>query len=582
MTTQAQARQLLFSLLPPGELYDLDNSTSDVYKFFNAFAQTVKTYGFDILDMLETEFNVSAATQKLPDWEAALGLTQCPGVSGSLTERRQAIISRLREFGSIGIGSIPPVIAPLFGSYTNLGLVDFIEVDRAGFGARHTHTSGTALVITTPAGWHFHVPDAGYTAISSLTFTIDTGASSISDANDFKIQITSPSGSTKIYFLNSALGGTVSQAAGIQTSRVISLKTNEIAGPARGIWSVRMEKITGVGPGFTVSDVSLFVEGAASTGDSAEGLQRLPGLGTGAYEWAVAPFGATNPIDAHCVQLTLDRIKPAHTKASYIYSAARTFPDEARAVPGRFIPGLAVDASAYTTAVWLNSPTAYWRMSAHDDFGTETNLGSSGAGLALTYSGYTTRRVTRGALYRDPDRASIIGLASASSYATAGAAYVNGIRVFSLEAWARTNITRNGTAGEDVPECPIFGHRASVQSSFGLSGGIATVWLKIGGVSTGYTTATSIADDRWHHIVWTVNGVAGGSIVQYVDGVATNTIAVGGTDIDLVTLQDIGSAATNLAGFNFFDGALDEVAVYTTVLNSADINAHFAAGRNIA
>lgn len=108
------------------------------------------------------------------------------------------------------------------------------------------------------------------------------------------------------------------------------------------------------------------------------------------------------------------------------------------------------------------------------------------------------------------------------------------------------------------------------------------MWLKIGGVSTGYTTATSIADDRWHHIVWTVNGVAGGSIVQYVDGVATNTIAVGGTDIDLVTLQDIGSAATNLAGFNFFDGALDEVAVYTTVLNSADINAHFAAGRNIA
>lgn len=99
-----------------------------------------------------------------------------------------------------------------------------------------------------------------------------------------------------------------------------------------------------------------------------------------------------------------------------------------------------------------------------------------------------------------------------------------------------------------------------------------------------------LAPGEWHHIVVT-GSTSSGVLSLYVDGflVASDTDLVNGVTfngadgIGLANLT-IGAARPDSAdpGYRFYDGLLDEVAVYDTVLDAATISRHFEVGTGAA
>jgi hypothetical protein len=96
----------------------------------------------------------------------------------------------------------------------------------------------------------------------------------------------------------------------------------------------------------------------------------------------------------------------------------------------------------------------------------------------------------------------------------------------------------------------------------------------VSNVATLGTTAQTYADGAWHHAVCTKNG---STVKMYVDGVdvtpsITNTAATTSAENPTVGSDISGGTPTD-----FFDGSLDEVAVYPTALSLSQVQAHYAA-----
>ncbi len=96
------------------------------------------------------------------------------------------------------------------------------------------------------------------------------------------------------------------------------------------------------------------------------------------------------------------------------------------------------------------------------------------------------------------------------------------------------------------------------------------------------TTSVSYNNDVWHHIVAVRDGALQKHFL-YVDGILQNT---GGTPVtltaDLSTTSDItiGNMVFNMTPTYFFNGAIDEVAVYNRVLTESEITGDYTAMRD--
>jgi hypothetical protein len=99
-----------------------------------------------------------------------------------------------------------------------------------------------------------------------------------------------------------------------------------------------------------------------------------------------------------------------------------------------------------------------------------------------------------------------------------------------------------------------------------------------GNVAT-ITSSSSVADNSWHHLVGTFNPAIN-SRKLYVDGVEVNS-----SSVTLTSLSDGGVSIpleigrTFVTGWgsprNYFNGVIDEVAIYDRVLSAEEIKAHY-------
>ena len=87
------------------------------------------------------------------------------------------------------------------------------------------------------------------------------------------------------------------------------------------------------------------------------------------------------------------------------------------------------------------------------------------------------------------------------------------------------------------------------------------------------TSANAINDGRWHHLV--VTRALGGSTQIFVDAVVRGTVPSGNSPLDANPAIMIGG---NVLDNRYFNGLIDEVAYYPSVLSAARIQAHFLAG----
>lgn len=105
----------------------------------------------------------------------------------------------------------------------------------------------------------------------------------------------------------------------------------------------------------------------------------------------------------------------------------------------------------------------------------------------------------------------------------------------------------------------------------------AEVWYS-GGVNP-ITTSASVADSKWHQVVLTANV---STQTMYLDGASVGTANGAINNLDM-SVNHIGTGYANTwpmanAGWNFFNGSLDDVRIYNRALTAQDVYSLFLGG----
>lgn len=216
---------------------------------------------------------------------------------------------------------------------------------------------------------------------------------------------------------------------------------------------------------------------------------------------------------------------------------------------------------AYATAVLADTPKGYWHL---DWLNSAAVTAAAGAVSAVDSSGLAhDLTVNGGATIVTGARSLAVDLDGSTGYMTAtDHADLDLTDTFTLEAW----VTGAPTGGnQTIFDKGVGAYLLRLQSTGALA------LAKNGTAVIVASTIVVPNDGALHHVVATKSGA---TVKLYIDGVDRT-----GT----VTNQTCANTATDLyvgrlsAGGEFFNGIIDEPAVYATALSSARVSAHFSA-----
>src|SRR4051812_4990029 len=235
-----------------------------------------------------------------------------------------------------------------------------------------------------------------------------------------------------------------------------------------------------------------------------------------------------------------------------LFSFALTGPATASAACG--------SASSYSQAVTGTAGlVGYWRLG-------EPFAASTACDTAATSSGTYTAGVTSGVaggIVGDADTAASFDGATGWVSAPDTAALDLGDR-FSAEAWIRRDAI--STASTQVVASKQDGSWVMLVDQ---ANHLVLRRSRVADVAV--STATIADTTKWHHVAVTKNG---SSVHLYVDGADVTGTVDNTTMADNTQPLSIGQSS----GGAFFDGSIDEVAVYGSVLTAAQVAAHRNAG----
>lgn len=140
---------------------------------------------------------------------------------------------------------------------------------------------------------------------------------------------------------------------------------------------------------------------------------------------------------------------------------------------------------------------------------------------------------------------------------------------FTLEAW----IKRDGTSRSEA-----ILHKGADAFALQFDSGDNYVHLRKSGVGYVARSNVAITDTSWHHVAVTRTGT---TTVFYIDGAASGTTneassaeTIQNNDLPLAIGYNYNGGTPN----SYFDGSIDEVAIFGSVLSAARILAHFQEG----
>ncbi|MER5965389.1 LamG-like jellyroll fold domain-containing protein [Streptomyces sp. NPDC002057] len=227
--------------------------------------------------------------------------------------------------------------------------------------------------------------------------------------------------------------------------------------------------------------------------------------------------------------------------------------------------------SQYRSMVLDANPSAYWRLNEADGETAVSEVPSSAGRNAGRY-----RDVTLGA--------GGVLAATGNKAGTFSGGHVElpdntlSATVLSVEMWFKTGRYEGVLLGlQDTPlgEAPEGESHPILELN---PNGYLVGSFGTGSTPASMTSAGSLDDNQWHHVVLTSTGT---SQTLYVDGVATGTHA-GPVDHKGRTYTYLGAGYSSRMfgtgeGTRHFVGALDEVAVYHHALDAATVKGHFQA-----
>jgi hypothetical protein len=239
---------------------------------------------------------------------------------------------------------------------------------------------------------------------------------------------------------------------------------------------------------------------------------------------------------------------------------------------GAGTPGAWAGAN-YSSVIIADTPLAYWRLGE----ASTTPIAADSSGGATSYNGFYTRGVTSGvtgAITGDPDTAASFDGASAFVVVPNGSNGPFDLRNgFTLEAW----IINNGQSGVGQAG-RIVSNRATGGYGFGIlhTGTPDRVRFTTFGVKDYDSDLTVVPEDgNWHHVAVVFDSTNAANF--YLDGKPTDTIMgpgpANGSTADLNIGRNPGTTQ------EYFNGSIDEVAVYNYELTAAQIAAHYAAAK---
>ncbi|MDC0270086.1 LamG domain-containing protein [bacterium] len=222
---------------------------------------------------------------------------------------------------------------------------------------------------------------------------------------------------------------------------------------------------------------------------------------------------------------------------------------------------------AYRNLILSDSPVAYYQFDETSGT-TALNSGSSGATQNGTHAGGT---LTVGQTSAHP----FLGTAYDfdGGFVTA-AAIPTGLSEWTMEAWINTRAGSGTVLSNDAggwnddaiigmsPEGGISGVAAG---EFGISQQSAP-----GGPRDG--VGATVASDEWHHVAMT--GSASDSTMSvYIDGVLIASDTSPNVNFNFGTSAGLFIGSKRVTADSLFDGLIDEVAVYDSVLSTSDLAA---------
>ncbi len=222
---------------------------------------------------------------------------------------------------------------------------------------------------------------------------------------------------------------------------------------------------------------------------------------------------------------------------------------------------------AYGSAVLDDGATKFWRL---DDSGSTV---ADWAGGDNTTAGSGVTRGTPGALQNSSDTASTFD--GTANDVVVSKQLVPGPTTFSEEAWFKTTSATGGKIAG-------FGSSASGDSGnydrhLFMDGDGRVYFGVYPGSSQTVNSRAGLNDGAWHQVVASLSS---SGMALYIDGkrVASRTDVTGAQAYD--GYWRIGGDNT-WAGDKYFNGSIDEFAVYPTALTLAQVNAHYvASGRS--
>ncbi len=216
-------------------------------------------------------------------------------------------------------------------------------------------------------------------------------------------------------------------------------------------------------------------------------------------------------------------------------------------------------AGPYAAAVMADSPFAYWRF--NETSGT-TAADSSGNGIAGTY--VNTPTLGESGPLAGPGNTAVRFTRSSQEYMNVAATFGGaGWNELTVEAWV--NVASG--SGDFQAIVSSLGMNFVHLQVFPIGGNVV---FGTGG-DAGLPILTPAQTTGWHHVALTAKA---GDQRLYLDG---NLIGSAASPLgDVIAASPIRVGA-GFSGGRFFDGWIDEVAIYRSALSEAQIDAHIAA-----
>lgn len=288
-------RARLLELYPDGVSGVVDFSEDeDPGRYLTTASEVLKAYGTDQADDVARETSPLTCVDVLPTWESDLGLSGTKAaISGTVAQRQQQLLSRMRERGALTVARIQAVLAPLLG-YADPSQLIVKTTSRSELRALHTYQAGAVLPLDLPASVYFRVMDDAKVSPTGAQVDVTLSVTALEDCT---FTLVSPAG-TSVTQVN-ALG------EGATTAEDFRLYFPDCAGldvlPPGKIASLWRLDVTGTG---TLDAASLFLEGFGR--DSS----KLDGLGAAIFYWAAVyePAKSSGGADLDAARAAIRRI----------------------------------------------------------------------------------------------------------------------------------------------------------------------------------------------------------------------------------------------------------------------------------